>query len=488
MKNMKLLIGMTLILTCHGVQAQDASFLKEGKRWNYVSTNGLFGSHIEFIVQGDTLIGGETYKKLYVATNEGTPTYYCAMREKDGKVYRVNKGTNVEQLLFNTEAETGDLVYTEKYDDSEMYLTVTKIDEIVVNGTPRKRLALTGTESFNNGADKYEYPIHTYIVEGIGSSIRFDFPEGFFRDGIGYYLVDCTEDNQVVFRDDDFYHSVQNVYGYTYSTIGELRNYYDLNLTMLAMSGSVVVKVQGDRVVIADKESGAVACLFGTGVDLQEGMELSGTVKGIVAECDGMMCLFPNRHTDVSSIKTERVSSGDIDYESFTTEEVMGSAFDYLYQAITVKAGNVKRLDDGVYIAGNNDEELIYVNDVFGVLADLPSSPVDLVGCISPHPHSKASRMLIPLKAPVGDSDFISIVDMQDCCTEGVYDLQGRLVSRGYVGTGVPGYENQRSAPTGKANSNKAHDGNLAPSHPRTPAPSMKKGVYIVGGRKYVVK
>ncbi len=70
----------------------------------------------------------------------------------------------------------------------------------------------------------------------------------------------------------------------------------------------------------------------------------------------------------------------------------------------------------------------------------------------------------------------------------GVYDLQGRLVSRGYVDTGVPGYENQRSMPTGKANTNKAHDGNLAPSHPRTPAPSMKKGVYIVSGRKYVVK
>ena len=72
--------------------------------------------------------------------------------------------------------------------------------------------------------------------------------------------------------------------------------------------------------------------------------------------------------------------------------------------------------------------------------------------------------MLIPLKAPVGDSDYISIVDMQEHSTEGVYDLQGRLVSRGYVGTG------------------------LAPSHPRTPAPSMKKGVYIVGGKKYVVK
>ena len=64
-----------------------------------------------------------------------------------------------------------------------------------------------------------------------------------------------------------------------------------------------------------------------------------------------------------------------------------------------------------------------------------------------------------------------------------IYDLQGRMVYRGYEGTKVRGYENQRSAPTGKANSD---EGNLAPSHPRTPAPSMKKGIYIMNGKKVV--
>ena len=56
-----------------------------------------------------------------------------------------------------------------------------------------------------------------------------------------------------------------------------------------------------------------------------------------------------------------------------------------------------------------------------------------------------------------------------------VYDLQGRLVYRGYAGTEVRGYEN-------------SDEGNLAPSRPRTPAPSMKKGIYIIGGRKFVVR
>ena len=64
-----------------------------------------------------------------------------------------------------------------------------------------------------------------------------------------------------------------------------------------------------------------------------------------------------------------------------------------------------------------------------------------------------------------------------------IYDLQGRMIYRGYEGTKVRGYENQRSAPTGKANSD---EGNLAPSHPRTPAPSMKKGVVIINGKKFI--
>ena len=45
--------------------------------------------------------------------------------------------------------------------------------------------------------------------------------------------------------------------------------------------------------------------------------------------------------------------------------------------------------------------------------------------------------------------------------------------SRGYEGTEVRGCENQRSAPTGKANSLvEGEEGNLAPPYPRTPAPS----------------
>ncbi|MBQ1773321.1 MAG: choice-of-anchor J domain-containing protein [Prevotella sp.] len=58
-----------------------------------------------------------------------------------------------------------------------------------------------------------------------------------------------------------------------------------------------------------------------------------------------------------------------------------------------------------------------------------------------------------------------------------VYDLQGRLVYRGYEGTEVRGYESSIV---------EGEEGNLAPSHPRTPAPSMKNGIYIINGKKYI--
>ena len=68
---------------------------------------------------------------------------------------------------------------------------------------------------------------------------------------------------------------------------------------------------------------------------------------------------------------------------------------------------------------------------------------------------------------------------------------------RGCGGTRVRGCENQRSAPTGKANSIEGLDGNLVPPYPRTPAPRhylyepnssvMKAGCFDVLQKRYDV-
>ena len=93
-----------------------------------------------------------------------------------------------------------------------------------------------------------------------------------------------------------------------------------------------------------------------------------------------------------------------------------------------------------------------------------------------------------PLSLPTGIRNIEhSTLNIENC-----YDLQGRLVYRGYEGTSR-GYEGtsrgyEGAKVRGYENSD---EGNLAPSHPRTPAPSrfvpsMKKGIYIVGNKKLV--
>ena len=144
MKNMKLLIGMTLILTCHGVQAQDASLVKEGKLWNFRAEN-FFGDgyDFEFFIEGDTLIGNKAYKKLYTIDepryNSSEPVYCGALREERTAeaiaVDFVRAGHENVELLYNFSPLLGDKFYY-----GEKYGTVTELDEITVRGIKRNRI------------------------------------------------------------------------------------------------------------------------------------------------------------------------------------------------------------------------------------------------------------------------------------------------------------------------------------------------------------
>ena len=442
-------------------------FLQEGKCWEYEVTNQKYGNHYAYTVKGDTIMDW-TYKKVFQSIDGGKPEYYCALRVEEGKVYSVDKAKKPEEydqpdfetVIYDFKAQVGDIVYTEQKDETTHLLTVESIDEVIVDGQARKRITLRGTSTLKDGSSEDR---GTEVwVEGIGGSAGFNVPTNLFDDsGLYAHLIACSEYEKPIFRQEDFLgqHSVPEEW-----TLAECPAYEYVRYVNLSLQDAIVVKSQGKHLIVSDRESGVPVCLYGTGIDAVEGSELSGTISGVMGECNGLLCLFPTWATDPSTVMTEGQASADIAYESYGAEELQADGFDNVFRIVCVRDARVKRLDDGMFVVGDNNEKLISVNDVFDMLTDQPSAPIDLVGCISSHPHSNANRMLILLKASGSDSDFISIVDMQDHSTEGVYDLQGRLVSRGYVGTG------------------------LAPSHPRTPAPSMKKGVYIVGGRKYVVK
>ena len=96
----------------------------------------------------------------------------------------------------------------------------------------------------------------------------------------------------------------------------------------------------------------------------------------------------------------------------------------------------------------------------------------------------QTARKKIPSWAAIEGILYPPHLSMEQCSSEQTARYKAGIVSRcstsWYEVRGAR-YENQRSAPTGKANSIEGLDGNLVPSHPRTPAPP-KKIVDLTGG------
>jgi len=203
---MKLLIGMTLILTCHGVQAQDASLVKEGKLWNFRAEN-FFGDgyDFEFFIEGDTLIGNKAYKKLYTIDepryNSSEPVYCGALREERTAeaiaVDFVRAGHENVELLYNFSPLLGDKFYY-----GEKYGTVTELDEITVRGIKRNRIKLVVTDEDSPWPNSEDAT--GYWVEGIGSSAGLLTPVDFISWGYSDHLLSVYEDGDVVFTGSDF--------------------------------------------------------------------------------------------------------------------------------------------------------------------------------------------------------------------------------------------------------------------------------------------
>jgi hypothetical protein len=118
-------------------------------------------------VQGDTIIGGQTWKKLYRDnTDDSIPIYEKAIREAEGRVYELRQG-KAESLLFDFTLDIGDLYIPA--DGDGRYMEVIAIDTLISTEIPYRRLILL---QHVNG-------IETDLccwVEGIGSDCGIDLP------------------------------------------------------------------------------------------------------------------------------------------------------------------------------------------------------------------------------------------------------------------------------------------------------------------------
>ena len=321
-----------------------------------------------------------------------------------------------------------------------------RIDEVTVDGNARKRLVLKATTTHEDGSVEDRGSMEW--VEGIGSTEGFSGPMGLFYDGGLYsHLIACYEYDEPVFMQEDFYGRIINGRNYE---LDESREHENVKYINLSLENAVVLKSQGDRIVVADRENGAAICLFGTGLEAEEGTELKGTIAGLLCECNDLSTLFPTRSTDLSTVEKGGKAEG-LAFEEFSVSNLR-TDYNYWYKVMNILGARIISTDQGIFVAGNDGKPYLHMNDIFGVFdgISLPMTAQTLFGCFSPRMYKNITQYsFVPLSVMKDESAGITSSSPINQHPSQVFDLQGR----------------------------KMNDGN-----------SLPKGIYIMGGRKVVVR
>ena len=197
-------------------------FAQDGKKWEIqvgLIKENLYGSRID----GDTLIGGETWKKVYnyFQLPELNYSYYAAVRDEGKKVYAIAKGSGRPRLLYDFGMKVGDRVrcgvegnsfycLLEKGDQPDSlfgfkfvaYLSLERIDTIETHGMQFRRFTLSMWDFFQ------EYKLADDIIwlEGVGSCLSPFLPwmPVIPRDNLVFFKW-CYLGKTIIAGEKDFY-------------------------------------------------------------------------------------------------------------------------------------------------------------------------------------------------------------------------------------------------------------------------------------------
>lgn len=230
MKYLRLLLICILYPSCVSAQAQSSRleyrpFAQDGKRWEtqvgFIMEN-VYCNYID----GDTLINGETWKKVFNVYGypESKPSYFLAIRDVGKKVYAIAKSSRTPRLLYDFDLRAGDIVKCgiegnafcclldtgEKQDSLfgfpfDTFLRVERIDTINARGYKHRRYTLKLLDAYKeylwNGDDAYNQIIW---VEGVGSGAGPFLPWISLppRDS---FLQNCVINDNSLFGYPDFY-------------------------------------------------------------------------------------------------------------------------------------------------------------------------------------------------------------------------------------------------------------------------------------------
>lgn len=204
-----LLVTCSFLLSAVHVSAQYVyqEFVKEGKVWimSGISHEGITHDHdFRYLIQGDTLIGGEAMKKVYledeVYYNDNSLHYIAAVREENRQVYITYAGNTIPILLYDFSVVTSvspqsRLVIT--YDDNYA-LQISRAEFLLINSTPR--YWLRGNRTYPPDVSE-AIPSEVSFVEGIGSIEGMDPFQ--YRLWKRNRVQTCIEDGACIYYGDD---------------------------------------------------------------------------------------------------------------------------------------------------------------------------------------------------------------------------------------------------------------------------------------------
>ena len=180
------------------------SFVIEGKKWyTHQNTmgNGTYNTLLYYLT-GDTIIEGHNCKKLMLninngAADNGLEMYYKRednayvlryLYEEDKKVFQYC--VNRTPLIYDSHSMLYD--FSMKEGDKQENYTVGSVEVVDFHGVKRRVMHIYGYGG-----------IEEYWVEGIGT--RSPFTPGYSGFTGGFIgLVECVENDEVVFNENDF--------------------------------------------------------------------------------------------------------------------------------------------------------------------------------------------------------------------------------------------------------------------------------------------
>ena len=170
-------------------------FVEEGKVWTY-HYHGYNGRefNVDRVMDGDTIIGGQTYKKIY---DKIGGQYLYALRENGKKVYIVSNEaeslldeTGTESLLYDFSKDVGDVI-----DELEYPLIVASVDTIDIDGVKFRRMRVQDANQPIEEWNDEMINMYNFWIEGVGSECLLE--SSIREPGNDYNLLSCQINGRV---------------------------------------------------------------------------------------------------------------------------------------------------------------------------------------------------------------------------------------------------------------------------------------------------